>query len=1189
MQWFGTKVPQTRFLGQVDQDDPTNLPVGVAAVCRNIDFTRDSGGPTNATTRAGNNTAMQCVDPEAPVTGLLGFVYEPVSAMDPFFQLPLAFQPTVGSQYEDPVGSGKMTAFPQTNFDEPQAAHAIQASAGNHVFSAYSDLVAPLGGLSTMDPKAKTLEPFGMKPFGFRWQTSLFVRRGELCTPAAPLTGNGHTYEAQNDGYTSQNLAQQPVWPLTEAGVVVEAGVQAGQTPVTWKEHTMVIANCVPPPPSPVLTLGATATGTIPTAQDVYIVITLLNTAGETLASIPAKVTTIVNDCSVIVAIPALAALAGWIQNLPPAYIPTSVNVYVAIVPTGDPAPSITSYNRVITGSALGAMAVVTGSGTGGGTNYTGNATVDSVHLFIPPSGSLTSFSAVISAFPSAAVGPAGAQVTIDLNGTIAVAVAGGGGGALAWEYSIDSGGSWASIYGNSAPVIPATIVTFLFPNTLANINTVQLRIEASGGAAPAGTVQLDGFITDAYVTVLTGPVAPPEINTARVTPGQLPTPVTAPIIDRNPGAGAFAAGQDVYVLKTYANGVGETPGGPSNAIINTAANDGINVTVDVPLGPNNEQLYEIALVGIYVAVVPTGQPAPGISVFQLFGYSADGATPTITAAPGGQNPPLTNTTGPGGNIAADTTTGGANGTQGYRFAACLFVNAVQTYSGFSLGSAVRAIIDQAGWEIGAFNIPLGPDYAVGRIIPFSVADSSQAGPFDWIGNINLQVPSQNVVYPMQTLINQVNQSATAILDVVTTQAIFNFTDGFLTAENNVDDRLTIAIPPEGVGVSYLESVDRLAVYGVAGLASGAWISLGADYESFYAADSPVPVTTNGEKCYGVTDKYKGIIFALMEESGFVLAANTGNPNSWNATRRWDGMGPCGFRAWAAIGKFIFFAHRSGLYRYDQSDPDLMSKEIPKEWATINWSAGKFISISIDEDTHTVRVQVPTLGSMVPNKEICLSYIEGWLNPIKYTAYTAREATQEACRRYSFNDFSAFLCLRMKRQIPQNGKLYLNGPSWNTLPDSSFQLTQLLYASSGFDGTVQARTPGVFSDNGAGIDSVYRTVCAGLMQAVCKPEGFNLNACGYGTLLVAYIASRLSDADEGGIPQQLVDDDRIDVEPIILGPVQVAGITREVGPVVNEFWSNEFWNGKQPGYWFSLKSLTNYLIMVTGGRDPGDK
>lgn len=1064
MQYFGKPVPQNRFLGQVDQDDPTNLPMGLASLCRNKDFTRDSGGPTCATTRAGINTAMQCVDPEAPVTGALGFVYAPVSATDtPLnagttgnaqWQRPLAFQPTAGSQYEFPLGTGRMVKVPQTNFTEPQGAHAIQASAGNKVFSGYSDLVQPLSMMSNMDPKALTLNPFGMKPFGWNWLPLTQIIEMEVATPGAPLTGNGHTYQAQNAGYTGPVEPIWPVGPLSDGAVVVEvlspAQIAKGYTPVTWKEKTMVIANRLPPPLSPVITLAGG--GGIAATQDVYAVITLLNSAGETLPSIPVKVTTVAGGSSVNVPIPALAALPAWIRNLIPTYVPADGNVYIAIVPTGSPAPALSTYQLYGAPVLLGTVVNVTGVGTG---------------------------------------------------------------------------------------------------------------------------------------------AEPPTFCSARVTPGQLPTPTTQPIIDRNPNAGTFPAGRDVWVLQTYTNDLGETPAGPANGIVNTTANDGVQVDVSVPLAPDGSQLYTITSVGIYEADVATGEPAPPSSAFSLFGYYQPGDEPIITATTIGLNPQLLNTTGPGGNITADTMTGGANNTQGYRFGCCGWINQMQTYSGFTLASVVSTIIDEDGWEIGAFNVPTGMPNVLGRYIAFSVADSSQAGPFAWLGNVNLQVPSQNVVYPMQTLIDQVNQSATVFLDNVTTQGTFNFTDTYLIAEegggNNVDDRLNVTTPPQGVRVDYLESVDRLAITGVPGLASGGWISLGADYESFYGDSSPVPIVTNGEICYGMTDKYKGIIFAVMGKSGFTLSANTGNPNSWAATRRWEGMGPCGFRAWDSNGKYIIFADTSGLFKYDQSDPDMMQKEVPRQWARINWAAAKTICVKIDEDTHTVRVLVPTGASMVPNEEFCLSFIEGWQNPIHFSTFSGKEISMDACRRWAFNDVSAFVCVRMLRTLPAGGNSYINGPSWNTMPDSSFQLTQLLYGSSGPDGTIQARTPGIFSDNGQGIRDEYETMSSGLMQAVCKPEGFNLNACGQGNLLTSFIASREKVTDQGG--EQLLEQelDELEMDPIVLSPKQVAGITRKCAPSVNEFWRLRFRTDWQPGSWCSLKMVTPYVIPFTMGRDAGDR
>lgn len=1053
MQWFGKPTPQNRFLGQVDQDDPTNLPMGLAAVCRNFDFTRDSGGPTSAAVRAGINTALQCVDPTAAVTGLLGFVYAPVSALDSLLtpdgsyvarcQRPLAFQATVGSQYEAPLGTGRMVAFPQTNFSEPRPAnkkaHAIQASAGNQVFSAYSDLIQPLGGLSTMDPKALTLNPFGMKPFGWNWVAASGILAGEVCTPSGPSTGNGHTYQAQNAGTTG---ATEPVWPLSESGTVVD---NAGLSQVVWKELTLVIANRLPPPLPPVF--AAATPGTIPVGRDVYVVMTLLNTAGETLPSLPEFWYT-VTAATVNVQVPLLAALPGWIQGLSAAYVPTQAKVYVAIVAHATPAPALATYQLYGGAVALGTLVNVAGAGAG---------------------------------------------------------------------------------------------------------------------------------------------AAPPTSCTARVTPGQLPIPTSQPGINRSPGAGSFPAGRDVYVLQTYTNPSGETPAGPANSVINTNTNDGVQVTVSVPLGANNSKLYEIASVGIYEADVATGVSAPPASAFSLVGYYQPGTTPVLTGTAVGVNPPLTNSTGTGGAIVANTATGGANGTQGYRYAACGWINQMETFSGFTLASVVKTIIDEDGWEIGVFNVALGMANVVGRYIAFTIADASQAGPFDWIGLVNLQVPSQNVVYPQQPLIDQVRQSATVFLDNVTTQGIFNFTETYLSAQNNVNDRLNLVIPPQGVRVDYLESLDRVVVSGVPGLTSGGWISLGSDYESFYGDNSPVPIRTSGQRCFGWTDAFKGIPFALMEESGFTVSPNTGNPNSWDAKKRWSGMGPCGFRAWDANGKMIVFAHRSGLYKYAESDPDMLQKEVPKLWSSINWAAGETVSVTIDEDTHTIRVLVPTGASLVPNQDIVLSYIEGWNNPIHFSTFSGKEISMDAARRWSPHDVSAFLCVRMKRTLPAGGNAFIDGPSWNALPDSSYQLTQLLYASSGPDGTVQARTPGVFSDNGAGIDYEYETMSTGMLQALCKPEGFNLNACGWGTLFAAFIASRDEVSDEGGEQKLIQVLDELQTDPIPLSPRQTAGITRKCGPSINEFWRVRFTGDRQPGSWVSLKALTTYVIPTTGGRDSGDQ
>lgn len=1054
MQWFGRPTNFNRFLGQVDQDDPTNLPIGLAALCENTDFTRDSPGVTCCTTRAGVNLAMQLIGTDGkvakdPATGGIFFQYEPELATDAalyppagYFNMPILFEGGGQLQRENPVGAGRCQKLPASALFTPpgNGAHMLGCSAGNKVFAAFTDLKKPLSGGVAINPKfilqnqPNAVAPLGIKPFGWQWQPNTPVLAGEVACPAAPLTGNGHTYQAQNSGTTGVN---EPVWPLAEGGIIGDNGI-------TWKELTMVLANRLPAPAAPGLTRigggGAFAAG-----KDVYIVITFVNAQGETTASAFAVLSdTVLND-AVRVAIPALNTLSAWIQTLAGPYVPTGANVYVATVAHGSLQPPLSAFEKYGSEAALGALVTVTTTGTG---------------------------------------------------------------------------------------------------------------------------------------------AAPPTGSTARVVPGQLPTPTDGPVVQRVPAGGAFAAGRDVYVRQTYTNTAGETKAGPSSSIVNTVLNDGVGVDIEVPLDDNGVALYSIAQVGIYEADVPTGTPAPPIDAFSLVGYYNVGATPTITGTAAGPNPPTSNTTGPGGAIQRDTDTGGPNGTQGFRYASVVFVNQNETFSGFTIASTVAYIVDEDGWELGAFNIPTGPGNIIARCVVFSSADSSQDGPYAWIGLINIVQPTTNVVYPMTTLSDAVEQSATAIFDNVTTQATFNFTDIFLQSENNVDDRLDILPPFQASRIDFLKTINSLAYSGVLGYTGGGLISVPGDYESVYADVGPVPFPADGKRCFGFTDAYKSVIFALREDGGYALQPNTGGASGWTPVQRWTEYGPCGFRAWAAIGKFIFFVHRSGAYKYDQSDPDMMSKEVPRRWSTINWDYAHLIAVTIDEDTHTVRMHVPTGVSQVNNEEFVLSYLEGWQNPIHFSTFSGKEISMDAARRWSFNNVAANFSLRMDRKLPP-GPAFINGPNWETMPDASYRNSQLLFFSSAADGTVHARTPGVYRDNAVGIPWAWESTCAGMMQMVCKPEGINLNVTGGGRIYAKFIAGRaqLTDDQDEAEPFELdLGDGYFD-----LVQSQSVGITLKCEPAINEFWRVHYDNGAQPDCWASLKQMNVYIIPFTVGRESSTK
>lgn len=1050
MQWFGKQIPFTRFLGQVDQDDPTNIPVGAAALCRNVDFTRDSPGPSSATTRAGVNLAIQMIglngQPSTdPATGGIFFRYEPQLATDAalfppdgYFSMPILFEGGGCLQREYPVGSGHCMKLPASSlFTPPAQASMLGAAANNRAWAAFSDLKTPKGYGVSINPKAimqnqaGAVNPLGMRPVGWHWEAGTDILEGEICTPGSPVTGNGHTYQAQNSGTTGAN---EPVWPLTEGGAVVD---NPGPNQVIWVEKTMVLANRLPAPAAPTLTRDPGA-GTFAANLDVYVRLALDNNQGLTLPSDAASIMlTVLND-AVQVAIPALADLAGWIQTLDTPYIPIGATVYVASVAHGALAPATSAYQQFGAMAALGSTVLVTTDGTG---------------------------------------------------------------------------------------------------------------------------------------------AAPPTKCTARVTPGQLPTPDVAPIIQRDPAAGTFPAGRDVYVRKTYTNSLGETKPGPASFVVNTVANDAVQVTVDEPEDDFNNPLYSIDQIGIYEADVPTGTPAPPADQFSLVGYSSVGSTVTISTSAAGPNPPTVNTTGPAGNIAADSSTGGPNGTQGYRWAVPLWYNGNSTVSGFTIAAAVKCDVDEDGWEIGVFNIPDGPSYVRAKLIAFTSANSVQEGPYSWIGVVNLVVPTQDVVYPTKTLIDGVEQSATAVLDNTTTSMIVNFTDTYLSNSNNVTDRTDILAPVKACRIDFLKTINALAFSGVLGYSGGGLISISGDIESIYADTGVIPFPADGQKCFGFTDKYKSVIFALREEGGYAIQPNTGNPSGWDVVQRWDQVGPCGFRAWDAIGKFIIFVHRSGVYKYDESDPDLMTKEIPRRWSEINWDAAEQISVTIDEDTHTVRIMVPTGQSTVNNEEFCLSYIEGWQNPLHFSPYAQREVAMDAARRWSFNDIAANFAIRMNRVLPK-GPAFIDGPNWDEMPDPAYKKSQLLFFDSAPDGGVQARTPGVYSDNGTGIDSQYETCSAGMMQAVCKPEGINLNASGGGMIYACFLAARDQETGEDGPSNEVPLGDGY----FMLDPNQKTGITLKCEPAINEFFRVRITNGKKAGSWFSLKSMMVYMIPFTVGR-----
>jgi hypothetical protein len=467
----------TRFGGLVDNDDPTVLPMGVAAVCKNCRFQL-----TTVATRYGLQTALQGPN-QAAISGLASLIYTPENPGETLFQVTLVFDTDGYLLVERPAGSGILVRVQGPLVSQPANAQATVTEAYNRALIAYSDLKTPQAPINVYGLSTHQLDPYGQKPLGASWLSSTAYVAGEYVQPTV-TGGNGHLYRCTAAGTTN---ASEPSWPLTENATVTDGGV-------IWQELTPVLVNRLPAPNSPQPgRLGGG--GGFAAGRDVYLQMTYVNAQGESIASAPGiLVNTNLHDAAQFT-VPALSNLAGWIQDLAGAYQPVSVNVYEADVATGAAAPSPASFARV--GSfALGSTVTVAATAAGVAPPSSNTARVTPGGLQPPPTPAIERASGSGSF-------PAGRDVYV-----IAT-------------FTNSSGETLPSVAGTLIDTILDDAVQVPIPSTLYQITGVNLYEAdvATGSAAPATSnyALVGSFqpLTTATLTASASGPAPPLANSS--------------------------------------------------------------------------------------------------------------------------------------------------------------------------------------------------------------------------------------------------------------------------------------------------------------------------------------------------------------------------------------------------------------------------------------------------------------------------------------------------------------------------------------------------------------------------------------------------------------------------------------------------------------------------------------------------
>lgn len=721
-------------------------------------------------------------------------------------------------------------------------------------------------------------------------------------------------------------------------------------------------------------------------------------------------------------------------------------------------------------------------------------------------------------------------------------------------------------------PTTPYQVGEVVTPSTPfgGNGHSYRCTVPGSSGAAqPAFPITEGGVVAE--------PGGPTWQETTPQMVQAVPEPAI-PTVNRVAGAGTFVAGRDVYIIVTLVNGNGETDGQTVLAFkfVNTTANDRLVVSSPVLAAWVQALAAPYAVTGynVYEIDVVTGGAAPFLGMYKKVNGAPVpiGTNTNVDTTGAGAAPPALNgaTVVPLGNICA-----------GLRYAIVLFVNR----NGYISGAGSAAVFSyngpNAGYQLYVPHIPTGPANTMARIVAFTPAGElsalagngiSNAGPYFWIppagfaqANFSFSAIAGGVT--IADIENGVQMTSTLINDNATTSAMFNFTDDYLKLTLLDVSRYFFKIQVPNCSDLYYSQTLRRMFYSVDIFQSGWYVSAQGEPETVYGDKGIVQVAENNGETRIAVREYDGIVYLLKERSGHVLNADDTDPSNWKPTKQWSGSGPCGFRAIDVGNGFMCYVHRSGVYIYrGGAMPLRISKEIPITWGKINWKYKHLIWVQIDEEFQEIRIGVPYAQSTVPNLILRCNYEESpeFEPPIHFSPYIGKEIATGACYKWSVDDISANLAVRIERPLA-------NPPAFM---DPATAESQVLYASSNPDGAVCAITPMLFNDNGVGIDSVYETAAPGELLNISQLGGAQANIDGSGQISVEILALRSKDPKEGGIvPQGGQPKGNMGVI-IPLKKKCTAGIPYSCGASgQNERYRARVSNNKQADVWFDLQGL----------------
>ncbi len=367
------------------------------------------------------------------------------------------------------------------------------------------------------------------------------------------------------------------------------------------------------------------------------------------------------------------------------------------------------------------------------------------------------------------------------------------------------------------------------------------------------------------------------------------------------------------------------------------------------------------------------------------------------------------------------------------------------------------------GHRVAVSNLPIGPEQVVARVLAFTVAGGSNAGPYFAIGST-------------QT-IQTVEETSTWVNDNTSTSAVFDFDDTFLSASTDCTAAFRKILPSAAAGVMFSPSTRRLFYWGEPAAPSLLRISQPDDPETFYGDTGFAQVAENDGQRITAAFEFKGQIFVAKQDALYLLSPSAADPAAWDVRIANDRIGIAGPRAFDLSSDFVAIAHRTGCYVFDGANLLHVSLEIDDLWRRINWNYAHLIWVHIDSAARELRIGAPLDAAAAPNIVFKVNFQEDWKAPVIFSPFTGDERAYPG-RKWSLDDIAAFSALRIARPLLAAAPALAGGiPASLPLPGmpGALAAAQLLFASANPDGAVCFLDPAVHSDNGVGFDSWYQT------------------------------------------------------------------------------------------------------------------